>query len=165
MSEPYLGEINLFPIGFTPKGWAPCEGQLMQINTNQALFALLGTTYGGNGSSTFALPNLRGRVPIHPSDTHPLGQTGGEESHTLTINEIPAHSHQVSASANPPVAVSPAGNVWANEPNQFGSPSSITKMSASAVSSAGNSAAHSNMQPFMALQFCIALTGIFPPRS
>ncbi|MFD1175043.1 phage tail protein [Paenibacillus puldeungensis] len=165
MPEPYLAEIRLFPIGYTPKGWAPCEGQLLQINTNQALFALLGTAYGGNGTSTFALPNLRGRVPIHTSTSHFLGQAGGEENHTLTLNEIPAHSHQVSASANPPVAVAPAGNAWANQPNQFGSASSIVKMDISAISSAGNSAAHPNMQPFLALQFCIAITGIFPPRS
>jgi microcystin-dependent protein len=164
MSEPYLGEIRLFGTTFAPKGWAFCEGQILPIAQNQALFAILGTTYGGNGQTTFALPDLRGRVPIHFGGTYQLGTAQGEAAHTLTVNEIPAHNHLVQGSTNAASNPAPTNNTWANSANLYGA-AATTTMNPAAIANAGGSQAHSNMQPYLALNFCIALTGIFPTRN
>ncbi|GIQ69908.1 phage tail protein [Xylanibacillus composti] len=166
MSEPYLGELRLFPIGYAPRGWAACEGQTLAINQNQALFALLGTMYGGNGSTTFNLPDLRGRVPIHFTSSHPLGTRAGEERHTLTIAEMPAHNHMVSASNTVASQPEPTGNVWAAQKLPAYAPAGTTvTMNENSVALAGGSQAHNNMQPYLGVQFCIALQGIFPSRN
>lgn len=165
MAEPFLSEIRLFSFNFAPKGWALCNGQLLPINQNQALFSLLGTTYGGNGQTNFALPNLQGRVPIHFGGSHTLGETGGEQNHTLTQAELPPHTHVARASpanADSPV---PGNNLLASANNLYTSPLNLTALLPASVSSAGGSQAHLNMQPFLTLNFCIALQGIFPSRS
>ncbi len=164
MAEPFLSEIRLMSFGFAPKGWALCNGQLLPINQNQALFSLLGTTFGGDGRVNFALPDLRGRVPIHIGGGHTLGEQGGEQAHTLTIAELPRHQHPLNAStstANSPV---PTGNVLAaTDGIQFyGPPTDLTALQPGSVSNAGGSQAHLNMQPFLTVSFCIALQGIFP---
>jgi microcystin-dependent protein len=166
MSEPFLSEIKIMSFVYAPRGWALCNGQFLPINQNQALFSLLGTTYGGNGQTTFALPDLRGKVPIHSGQGFILGQQGGQQSHTLTINEMPQHIHFLTASSNN------ADNVTAPGPNAllgksnpqstFGAPASLGAMDASSISNVGGSQAHLNMQPFLTLSFCIALQGIFP---
>ncbi|MGE6228492.1 phage tail protein [Paenibacillus chitinolyticus] len=166
MSEPFLGEIRLFANNYAPRGWAFCEGQALAINTNQALYSLLGTIYGGDGVRTFCLPDLRGRVPIHVSPTTPLGQSAGEAAHTLTINEMPEHTHQVSASGNAASAVTPANNVWADETALYAPLSTATvSMNAGALSVAGQSQPHNNMQPYLVANFAIAVTGIYPSRN
>ncbi|WP_028544639.1 phage tail protein [Paenibacillus taiwanensis] len=167
MSEPFLAEIRLFPYGFAPKGWLPCEGQILSINNNQALFSLVGTTYGGDGRTTFALPNLKGRVPIHTSSSHTLGQSQGEATHTLTINEMPAHVHIARASSQPPSLPSAQDNVWAAGVADSYVPvaAAPSNMSASALAPVGGSQPHNNMQPYLSLQFCIAIVGIYPSRS
>jgi microcystin-dependent protein len=176
MAEPFLSEIRIFSFNFPPRGWALCNGQLLPINQNQALFALLGTTYGGNGQTTFALPNLQGRVPIHTGAGHTLGETGGEENHTLTINELPAHTHlmngntaKISSDPNNPVNAtqgSPAGNYWANSGKLVYSTSPPdAAMSPATVTNVGGSQPHANMSPFLVLSFCIALQGIFPSQN
>ena len=167
MAEPFLSEIRLMSFGFPPKGWALCNGQLLPINQNQALFSLLGTTYGGDGRVNFALPDLRGRVPIHMGNGHTLGERGGEQSHTLSIAEAPTHAHALMAStqaANSPV---PTNDVFAaSGGNQFyGPPSNLTALEAGTVTNVGGSQAHLNTQPFLALNFCIALQGIFPSQN
>jgi microcystin-dependent protein len=171
MAEPFLSEIRIFSFNFPPKGWAFCNGQLLPINQNQALFALLGTTYGGNGQTNFALPNLQGKTPIH-FDNFTLGQTGGQTAHTLTIQEMPQHIHTLSANmAQGGAAVNatqglPQGKFWGNSgkatwstaaPNQVHHPS--------AVSNVGGSQPHNNMMPYLVLNFCIALQGIFPSQN
>lgn len=167
VTEPFLGEIRLFPIDFVPRGWSSCEGQTISIQQNPALYSLLGTVYGGNGQTTFALPDLRGRVPIHPSNftSLPLGTKGGEESHSLTINEIPAHTHQIKGSENAANEVSPQNNVWANQTNLYSTGSPGNFMNSGAITTAGESLPHNNLQPFLALHFCIAVTGIYPSRN
>ena len=167
MSTPFLSEIRLMSFVFAPKGWALCNGQLLPINQNQALFALIGTTYGGDGRVNFALPNLQARVPIHEGGGHVLGETGGEPAHTLTIAELPQHQHTLNAStttANSPV---PTGNVLApTDGNQFyGPPSNLAPLAPGSVADVGGSQAHLNLQPFLTLSFCIALQGIFPSQS
>jgi microcystin-dependent protein len=167
MAEPFLGEIRLFPYSQVPTGdgWAPCNGQLLPINQNQALFSLLGTTYGGNGQTTFALPDLRGRVPIHVSNAHTLGERAGEQAHTLSIAELPQHTHVLhatSATGETPVA---PGNLLADSPSQLYASSSapgLTALAPTTLTNAGGSQAHLNMQPFLTLNFGIALVGIFP---
>ncbi|WP_419877456.1 phage tail protein [Brevibacillus centrosporus] len=172
--EPFVGEIRLFAMDFAPKGWAMCNGQLLSIQTNTALFSLLGTTYGGDGRTTFALPNLQGRIPVHVGTSNEFGytvvagQSAGEESHTLIMQEIPAHMHTVSASSQKASESSPVGNVWAARENSYATadaslPDSI--MHSAALSVTGGSQRHENRQPYIVLNFCIALTGIFPPRS
>ena len=165
MAEPFLSEIRIMSFNFAPKGWAMCNGQLLPINQNQALFSLLGTTYGGDGRVNFALPDLRARVPIHFGSGHTLGERGGEQAHTLTISEMTLHTHLVNANKssgqnNPPAAV--LGKAAAN---MYGPPSSLAAMGAQTVVNTGGSQAHLNMQPFLALTFCIALQGIFPSQT
>ncbi len=170
MAEPFLSEIRAFSFGFAPKGWALCNGQLMPINQNQALFALLGTTFGGNGQTTFALPNLQGRVPIHMGAGHNLGEAGGEQAHTLTINEIPEHSHNAMASSSSPETANPSNNFLTKTGSSrsaitpYGPLSSPVAL-ASGTSSTGGSQPHQNMQPFLVLNFAIALQGIFPSQN
>jgi microcystin-dependent protein len=164
MAEPFLSEIRLMSFVFAPKGWALCNGQLLPINQNQALFSLLGTTFGGDGRVNFALPDLRGRVPIHVGAGHTLGERGGEQAHTLSIAELPQHAHVALASpagGNQPV---PTNAVPASAaPNALYAPAeSLVALSAGTVASTGGSQAHLNMQPFLTLSFCIALQGIFP---
>jgi microcystin-dependent protein len=165
MAEPFLAEIRMFSINFAPKGWALCNGQLLPINQNQALFALLGTTYGGNGQTNFALPDLRGRVPMHEGNGHTLGERSGTEAHTVSINELPAHTHAAraaSASGNTPV---PTNNFLAAANNVYRSADNLTPLAAGTVSNVGGSQAHTNMQPFLTIGFCIALQGIFPSQN
>lgn len=163
--DPYIGEIRLFSFNGIPRGWTPCEGQLLPIQQNQALFSLLGTTYGGNGVNTFGLPDLRGRVPVHFDATLPLGTATGTPTYTLTTNEIPAHTHTVTASSATASSASLSGNVWAQETNAFGPAASLVAMSPAAISTAGGSQPHENMQPYLAMSFYIATQGIFPSRS
>jgi microcystin-dependent protein len=173
MAEPFLGEIRIFSFNFAPRGWAMCNGQFLPINQNQALFSLLGTMYGGNGQTTFALPNLQGRVPNHIGQGLTQGQTAGEMSHTLSIQEMPTHLHTVSsnqavvgAAINATQGV-PTGNFWANNGKAMYSTSSPgnSAMHPSAVTNVGGSQPHNNMQPYLVLNFCIALIGIFPSRT
>lgn len=166
MAEPFLSEIRIMAINYAPVGWAMCNGQLMPINQNQALFALLGTTYGGNGQTTFALPDLRGRVPIHFGAGFTLGQKGGEEVHTITQNEMPAHTHLINATNNLATAATPTGLTLAQaNANIYGGTSDLTTMAPATISNVGGSQPHENRQPFLALTFCIALIGIFPSRN
>jgi len=164
MGSPYLAEIRIFSFNFPPKGWAMCNGQLMQINQNQALFSLLGTTYGGNGISTFALPNLQGRMPVHVGNGITLGQSAGEASHTLTLPEMPMHTHVPVGSSTPANLGDPTGNLWAAGSSAY-SPTPNTNMNPASVLPAGGSQPHQNMSPCLTLTFCIALQGIFPSRS
>lgn len=166
MSTPFLAEIRMVAFPYAPKGWALCNGQLLPINQNQALFSILGTIYGGNGQTTFALPDLRGRSPVHPGSQVSLGQVGGEENHTLTVAEIPAHTHQAAGDANSASVASPTGNVWAaSDNNPFSSNAPDTAMNPASVGTAGSSQPHSNQQPYLAVNFVIAVQGIFPSRN
>ncbi|WP_273652704.1 phage tail protein [Cellulomonas fimi] len=164
MSEPFLAEIRLTAFGFPPKGWAACNGQLLPINQNQALFSLLGTTYGGDGRVTFALPDLRGRVPVHVGDGFSLGQAAGAEHHTLTVAEMPAHTHPVRAAATADRTAPGAGR-WAvtDAPHYGATPQAV--MADGLVGNTGGSQPHANMPPYAALQAVIALVGIFPSRN
>ncbi len=164
MAEPFLSEIRLFSFNFAPQGWALCNGQLLPINQNQALFALLGTTYGGDGRVNFALPDLRGRVPIHVGDGHTLGERAGETSHTLTTAELPGHTHTVNASSGPGDAVVPTGNILASPLNQsYHAPDQApTTLIPGSIANVGGSQPHQNLQPYLTISFCIALQGIFP---
>ena len=165
MASPFLSEIRIFSFGFPPKGWALCDGQLLPINQNQALFSLLGTTYGGDGRVNFGLPNLQGRVPVHMGAGFTLGAQGGEQGHTLTIGEVPAHTHPVVASSNDGSTVLPAGEVMGQYSNLYGNLTNTTSLLPSTVSNIGGSQAHLNMQPFLVLSMCIALQGIFPTQN
>lgn len=165
MSEPFLSEIRIVSFNFAPKGWAMCSGQLLPINQNQALFALLGTTYGGDGRVNFALPNLQGRVPIHFGSGHTLGEASGEESHNLTAQEMPAHTHTFSASNAVPTQGLPTGNMWANNSGAYSSASPDSNMDSASISSIGGSQPHTNLQPYLVLNFIIALQGIFPSQN
>lgn len=163
MAEPFLSEIRLFSFEFAPKGWALCNGQLLPINQNQALFSLLGTTYGGDGRINFALPDLRGRIPIHAGNGFTLGQRGGEQAHTLSISELPTHSHAVSASSTTADAPVPTGDLLAAGTGPVYAPAgNLVSLASGHVANVGGSQAHLNMQPFLTLNFCIALQGIFP---
>lgn len=163
MAEPFLSEIRLMSFIFAPKGWALCNGQLLPINQNQALFSLLGTTFGGDGRVNFALPDLRGRVPIHVGGGHVLGERGGEQAHTLSIAELPTHTHTPMFSKQDATLPTPGGNYPAKTLGPiYGPPQSLVAMNASAITNVGGSQAHLNMQPFLTLSFCIALQGIFP---
>jgi microcystin-dependent protein len=166
MAEPFLSEIRIMSFSFPPRGWALCNGQLLPINQNQALFSLLGTTYGGDGRVNFALPNLQGRVPIHMGSGHTLGERGGEQAHTLSIGELPTHAHVLNASsqaANAPVPFGPAGNILADTPTKiYGPAANLSALNSGSLANVGGSQAHLNMQPFLTLNFSIALQGIFP---
>lgn len=164
MAEPFLAEIRIMSFGFPPKGWALCNGQLLPINQNQGLFSLLGTTFGGDGRVNFGLPNLQGRVPIHVGSSHTLGERGGEQAHTLSIAEIPTHTHVANASSATASTIVPTtSSVIAQAGfDAYRPQSNLVAMSAASVSSVGGSQAHLNMQPFLTLSFCIALQGIFP---
>jgi len=172
MSEPFIGEIRMFANNYAPRGWMFCEGQILPINQNQALFSLLGNVYGGNGTTTFALPDLRGRVPIHVASNIPLGTSQGEAAHTLTQNEMPQHTHQVSASSASATSLVPVNNTWAvgadesgNQLPLFEPASTLVQMNAGAIGAAGSSQPHDNMQPYLATNFAIAIQGIFPSRN
>jgi microcystin-dependent protein len=166
MAEPFLGEIRLMSFNFAPAhdGWAMCNGQLLPINQNQPLFSLLGTTYGGDGRVNFALPDLRARVPIHVGSGHTLGERGGEQAHTLSTAELPQHLHFVNASSSATGGnASPNGRFLGGANNAYHAASGpLTTLRPDAVTNVGGSQAHLNMQPFLALTFCIALIGIFP---
>jgi microcystin-dependent protein len=167
MADPFLSEIRIFSFGYAPRSWAQCNGQLLPINQNQALFSLLGTRYGGNGQTNFALPDLRSRVPMHMGNEHTLGEAGGEQAHTLSISELPMHIHATMASNNVGSVNDPAGNLLGNSaPNTlFGPTQSLQAFRANVVTNVGGSQAHQNMQPFLTLNFCIALQGIFPSQT
>lgn len=163
MAEPFLSEIRIFSFSFAPKGWALCNGQLLPINQNQALFSLLGTTFGGDGRVNFALPDLRARTPIHVGSGHTLGERGGEQAHTLSIAEVPAHTHVLNGTSNTAVNTPSNTTVLGKSAPQaaYGAPANLTAMDVS-IANTGGSQAHLNMQPFLTLSFCIALQGIFP---
>ena len=163
MADPFLSEIRIMSFVFAPKGWALCNGQLLPINQNQALFSMLGTTFGGDGRVNFSLPDLRGVTPIHVGRGHTLGERGGEQAHTLSIAELPAHSHAVTISTSNGDSSFAANRLLAGAANLYNSSNSaLTSLNATEVANAGGSQAHLNMQPFLVLSFCIALQGIFP---
>ena len=165
MSEPFLAEIKIISWNFPPKGWAFCNGQFLPINQNQALFSILGTTYGGNGQTNFALPNLQGRTPIHMGAGHTLGERGGEQGHTLSISEIPTHTHTFNASSAGANVAAPGGAILAQAANTYTGATNLTSMLPASIANVGGSQAHLNMQPFLTLNFCIALQGIFPSQN
>jgi microcystin-dependent protein len=164
MSTPYLSEIKVMSFGFAPKGWALCNGQLLPINQNQALFSLLGTTYGGDGRVNFGLPNLQGRTPMHTGNGHVLGEQSGEQNHTLSIAEIPAHTHSWSATNTAANAPSPTSNLLGAAAEYNAGPN-LVAMSLGVLSTVGSNQPHANMQPYLTLNFCIALQGIFPSQN
>jgi microcystin-dependent protein len=173
MADPFVAEIRIFPFNFAPTGWATCDGQILPLSQNTALFSLLGTTYGGNGKSNFALPNMQGNAPMHPGQgqglsLHDLGEIGGSQSVTLLESEIPAHSHTVNAGGYFDIGDTnvQSGNILAKSASGFAyaAAQNLTFMSPSALPPAGASFPHNNMQPYLTLNFCIALQGVFPPR-
>ncbi len=164
MSEPFLAELRLMSFNFAPRGWAYCNGQILPINQNQALFSLLGTTYGGDGRVNFALPDLRGRAAVHRGDElSALGSKTGEESHTLTIAEMPSHDHTVQASSQN--GDQPVPSVLAATNNVYAPPTNLTALRPGTVATTGSSQGHQNLQPYLVLSWCIALQGIFPSRN
>ncbi|MGN6184625.1 MAG: phage tail protein [Thermoanaerobaculia bacterium] len=172
MADPFVAEIRIFPFNFAPKGWAWCDGQLLPLSQNTALFSLLGTTYGGNGKSNFALPDLQGRAPMHPGQgpglsLHDLGETGGSETVSLLESEIPSHSHGLTCSQADGISQSPQGVLLATGINisQYHTPGALTSLSPQALAPAGGDQPHNNMQPYLTFYFCIALQGVFPPRT
>ena len=176
MADPFVAEIRIFPFDFAPKGWAFCDGQVLPISQNTALFALLGTTYGGDGKSTFALPNLRGRAAMHPGQgpglsPHQVGEAGGSETLALAASEIPTHSHALMAQSGAASTKTPTGNVLAHPAR--GMPyaplaptgGTVVAMAGQALATTGGETPHNNMMPYLTLRFCIALQGVFPPRT
>ena len=169
MSTPYIGEVKIISWNFAPNGWAFCNGQLLAINQNQALFAILGTFYGGNGTTNFALPNLQGCSPVHvgtgaDGQVINLGQSGGEASHTLVIGEIPTHTHTPLGSSATPSG-GPAGNLWAPHSSADYALTQNIQMNGACLANTGGSQPHQNMSPYLVLNFIIALSGIFPSRN
>ena len=169
MGTPFLGEIKIISWNFAPQGWAFCNGQFLPINQNQALFSILGTTFGGNGQTTFALPDFRGRVPIHRGAQNTLGQAGGQEFHTVTQSEMPTHIHVANGVNTLATTADPAGNFLASPSaalgSVYGAPSNLTAMAPQAIGNVGGSQAHENRQPFLVLNFIIALVGVFPSQN
>ena len=166
MSEPFLGEIKLVAFNFPPKGWALCNGQFLPINQNQALFALMGTTYGGNGQTTFALPNLRGRVPIHAGGAHTQGEAGGSTAVTITQQQMPQHLHFLQVSSNSTGTTADPTNAFLGPANGgYGPPAALTTLHPQSVAALGGSQPHNNMMPYTVLNFIIALQGIFPSQN
>lgn len=165
MSEPFLAEIRIFGFNFAPRGFAFCDGQVLPISQNQALFSLLGTTYGGDDRATFALPDLRGRTPNHAASGVPLGTRAGAESHPLTEPEMPSHYHMWRAHSGDGTAPVPAGQVLAAFNDGYGPPANLIEPAIGTIAAAGGSQPHDNMQPGLALSFCIALQGLFPSRN
>jgi microcystin-dependent protein len=162
MADPFVAEIRIFPFNFAPKGWAWCDGQLLPLSQNTALFSLLGTTFGGDGRVNFALPDLRARVPIHVGSGHTLGERGGEPAHTLSVSELPTHTHQVMASPTNASGPAPTGAVLGAASNTYRAADNLIALNSSSIANTGGSQAHVNMQPFLTLSFCLALQGIFP---
>jgi microcystin-dependent protein len=167
MAEPFLSEIRIMSFSFAPKGWALCNGQLLPINQNQPLFSLLGTTYGGDGRVNFALPNLQGNAPMHMGSGHTLGERGGEQAHTLSISEIPTHTHTANATSKDGDSAVPTNNLLARAApaNPYIAPTNLGALNPATLGNVGGSQAHLNMQPFLVLTFCIALQGIFPSQT
>jgi microcystin-dependent protein len=166
VGEPYLSEIKIMSFGFAPKGWAQCNGQLLPINQNQALFSLLGTTYGGDGRVNFGLPNLQGRAPTHTGNGLTIGERGGEQTHTLLTSEMPTHIHTVNASSTATNGLdSPVNNYLGGYNNLYHAQASLTSIQPNTVGQNGSSQPHPNMQPYLTLNFCIALQGIFPSQN
>lgn len=174
MANPFVAEIRIFPFNFAPKGWAFCDGQILPLSQNTALFSLLGTTYGGDGKSNFALPNMQGNAPMHPGQgpglsLHDLGETGGSDTVTLLQSEIPSHSHGVMSV--PPTfggnSDIPTGHSFAksSQGNAYTSAAALTTFADAALTPAGGDQPHNNLQPYLVLNFCIALQGVFPPRT
>jgi microcystin-dependent protein len=174
MADPFVAEIRIFPFNFAPKGWAWCDGQLLPLSQNTALFSLLGTTYGGDGKSNFALPDLQGRAAMHPGQgpglsLHDLGETGGSETVTLLESEIPAHAHVLRGDANTSETPDPSGNTLGRgssiNPYQTNSAQNLVSHAAEALAPAGGDQPHNNLMPYLTFYFCIALQGVFPPRT
>ena len=166
MAEPFLSEIRIMSFNFAPKGWALCNGQLLPINQNQGLFSLLGTTYGGDGRVNFALPNLQGRAPIHMGSGHTLGERAGEQAHTLSISELPTHTHVANGSGTPADTNTPDNTTYLGVvANTYAPAGNLAALAASEIGNAGGGQAHLNMQPFLVLNLCIALQGIFPSQN
>jgi microcystin-dependent protein len=171
--DPFVAEIRIFPFNFAPKGWAFCDGQILPLSQNTALFSLLGTTYGGDGKSNFALPNMQGNAPMHPGQgpglsLHDLGETGGSETVSLLESEIPSHSHAWQTSNSDGISQSPEANLMAGGTggvSMYATPGALTNLSDNALAPAGGDQPHNNMQPYLTLNFCIALQGVYPPRT
>jgi microcystin-dependent protein len=170
--DPFVAEIRIFPFNFAPKGWAFCDGQILPLSQNTALFSLLGTTYGGDGKSNFALPNMQGNAPMHPGQgpglsLHDLGETGGSDTVSLLESEIPSHSHALTASQADANDQSPMNELYAAGIgiNAYATPGALVNLSDNAVAPAGGDQPHNNMQPYLTLNFCIALQGVYPPRT
>ena len=168
MSEPFLAEVRPVGFSFAPRGWAFCDGQILPINQNQSLYSLLGATYGGDGRTSFALPDMRGRTPIHRTDGYEIGQSGGSETVTLSVGEIPPHTHTVNAisTESDGRAISSTEMLAdSNKPFYAESNSSSSPLHAGTISFSGGGASHENMQPYLAINYCIALQGLFPSRN
>ena len=167
MGDPFMGEVKMVSFDFAPQGWAMCNGGLMPINQNQALYSLLGTTYGGNGQTNFALPNLQGRVPMHfQNNGFNRGEVGGEQAHTITTSEMPTHTHVVQGTQNAATTVAATGNVFANATvNAYNDPASFASLAPNTITNVGGSQAHNNMAPYTVLTFVIALQGVFPAQN
>jgi microcystin-dependent protein len=165
MAQPYVGEIRMFAGNFAPAGWMFCEGQLLPISEYETLFNLIGTTYGGDGQSTFALPDLRGRLPLHFGNGFTLAETGGAETITLTVSQIPAHSHPALATTTGQNASSPNGAVLAQGPVMYANTPAVDPMNPASISSTGGSQPHNNFQPYLCVDFIISLFGIFPSQT
>jgi len=170
--DPFVAEIRIFPFNFAPKGWAFCDGQILPISQNTALFSLLGTTYGGDGKSTFGLPNMQGNAPMHPGQgpglsLHDLGETGGSDTVSLIESEIPSHSHALIVSLSDGLFTQPSGQLFSQGVgvNIWGTTTLDTQFSDNAIAPAGGDQPHNNMQPYLTLNFCLALQGVYPPRT